>query len=232
MNIDKILEYQKKDFELIKLQRQLENDEDKKIYTQMIASAKDSQNKSAVLEKEAGELISDFEQLKKIYEDNVKSAGKVSTKNLDNSKVEELDNVVELSSNILSNLNVLEKKILALAEKVNSILSDFEQTKKKYNQAREKHKVHKQKYEDKVKELEPQMQSIEKELVALEKQLDKEMFAKYKQRRQDKIYPVFVPNMDKSCGGCRMELPSASLEKLKEKGFLECEHCRRIIYAK
>ena len=36
MSIDKILEYQKKDFEIIKLEREVENNEDKKIYPSWI----------------------------------------------------------------------------------------------------------------------------------------------------------------------------------------------------
>ena len=36
MDLSKLLDYQKKDYELIKLERQLYNNEDKKIYNQMI----------------------------------------------------------------------------------------------------------------------------------------------------------------------------------------------------
>ena len=35
--------------------------------------------------------------------------------------------------------------------------------------------------------------------------------------RPNNFYPVFVPLNDKSCGGCMMELPSASVKKLKDK---------------
>ena len=53
MSIDKILEYQKKDFEIIKLERELENNEDKKIYQRMLGVVKEAQNKSTMLDKEA-----------------------------------------------------------------------------------------------------------------------------------------------------------------------------------
>ena len=79
-------------------------------------------------------------------------------------------------------------------------------------------------------EIQPQIDKQKQEIKSLEKDLDQNFLGKYKQRRADKIYPVFVPAVEKSCGGCRMELPSASLERLKNKGFLECEHCGRIIY--
>ena len=83
MDINKILEYQKKDFEIIKLERQLDNNEDKKIYQSMVNVVKTAQNKSTSLEKEASDILQDYKSLEKKYNDNLKSCGAVLNKKLD-----------------------------------------------------------------------------------------------------------------------------------------------------
>ena len=230
MNIDKILEYQKKDLEAIKLQRQLDNNADRKAYQDAAGQAKIAQNRSTELEKEAARLLQEFENLKKTYAENAKSANVVIGKNLSNADEAELDNISAVALDIERNLSILEKKILSQAERVNAILGEFEQTKKKYIAARDKHKHHKTQYEQYASKITPEIDKIESELKKLEPEIDQLLLEKYKKRRQDKIYPVFVPLRDQSCGGCMTEMPLASLEKLKKQGFLDCEYCRRIIY--
>lgn len=230
MNIDKILEYQKADNEVIKLERQLYSSEDKKISQDMINVVKNAQNKSTALDNEARELLQEYNNLKNAYEDNQKSCGAILNTKLDKVALEDLDNVSKNVSNLMDNINILEKKLVLLAERVNAILSDFDATKKKYNNARVKYNEHKAKYDKIVETVTPELEEKRKQVKKLEKDIDPNILAKYKQRRADKIYPVFVQLRNKCCGGCMMELPSASLQKLKDQGFLECEHCRRIIY--
>ena len=146
MDINKILEYQKKDFEIIKLERQLDNNEDKKIYQSMVNVVKTAQNKSTSLEKEASDILHEYKTLEKKYNDNLKSCGVVLNKKLDTISEEDLNNVSEVAHNIVNNINILEKKLMYLAERVNAILSEFETTKKKYNDAKQKYTTHKESY--------------------------------------------------------------------------------------
>ncbi len=230
MDLKTILEYQKKDSELIRLERELNNNENKKVFNQMIAVVKDAQNKSNALEKQASDLLSAYQGLKKTYEDNIKSANIVIGKKLETASSSDLDTIEEIANNIINNLSILEKKLLHEAEKVNSVLQEFDQTRKRYNVARDKYTKHKELFDQESKNLEPKIQEKTKEVKKLEAGIDPSILAKYKQRRTDNIFPVFVPCIDKACGGCRMELPYANLSTLKSKGVLECEHCRRIIY--
>ncbi len=230
MDLKTILNYQKKDAELIRLERELNNNENKKAYTQMISVVKDAQNRSNSLEKQAGELLSIYQNLKKTYEDNIKSANVVIGRKLETASISDLDTIEEIASNIVNNLSILEKKLLQEAEKVNAVLVDFDQTRKRYNLARDKYTKHKELFDEESKKLEPAIAEKTKEIKKLEAGIDPVILAKYKQRRQDNIFPVLVPCVDKACGGCRMELPYANLSTLKTKGVLECEHCRRIIY--
>ncbi len=230
MDINKILDYQKKDFEIIKLERQLENNEDKKIYQNMVGIIKDTKNKSTALDKEASTLLEEYKSLKHTYDENLKSCGIVLNKDIEKISEDDLNNVANVAENLINNMNIIEKKLMYLAERVNGILSQFKDSKKKNSEAMKQYTAHKNAYEKLSEELKPQIEEKQKEIKKLEKDVDATLLSKYKQRRADKIYPVFVPVTDKACGGCRMEIPTASLEKLKKQGFLECEHCRRIIY--
>ena len=232
MELKNILDYQKKDAELLKLERQLNASENKKIFTQMVSVVKETQNQSTNLENQAKEIVEGFNSLKKSYEDNIKSANVLAGKKIDAMSIEDLETVEKLSQTILNNLSILEKKLLSQAERVREILANFDQTKKKYNIAKEKYNKHKELYEQEAKKLEPLIFEKEKEVKALEANLNQALLAKYKQKRQEKIHTIFVPCIDKMCGGCSMELPLASLSTLKKNGILECEHCRRIIYLK
>lgn len=65
MDISKIIEYQKKDAELFKIENQLAKSEFKKNYQDMIAVVKKAQEKSSQLENQAGLLLKDFNLLNK-----------------------------------------------------------------------------------------------------------------------------------------------------------------------
>lgn len=230
MDISKILEYQKKDFDKIKLERELENDKDKEQFENMVALVKQTQNRSNMLESMASDILAEFNKLKASYDENLASLNTLQKKDLSKMSEQEIDNITSLSESLNNNLSILEKKVLSCAEKINSSLSEFEQTKKKYILAREKHKLHKDNYEKKVQELQPKLDEIDKDLKSLEKGLDKSVVEKYKQKRLEKIFPILVPISNKSCGGCFTELSMAKQSNLKELKILECEHCRRFIY--
>lgn len=230
MNISKVLEYQKKDYEIIKFERILDASENKKVINQMVQKVKDTQNKSLQLEKLAEDLNREFLSLQQSYEENSKKFDKISKKDFENLSEEEIASLEAVTQSILTNLAVLDKKFIALAEKINKTLAQFDQAKKNYSLAREKHKEHKEKFEEEAQKIQPKIDNLRSELAEIEKDLDKDIVARYKQRRQDKIFPVWVPLNNNSCGGCQMELSIAFVDKLKEKGYGECENCRRVIY--
>ena len=125
----------------------------------------------------------------------------------------------------------MERKLLNEAERVRNVLQNFDATKKKYNLAKEKYNKHKAIFDEESKALKEDIEKRNKDLKELESGIEQGILARYKQKRQDRIYPVFVACIDKTCGGCRMELPSAVLATLKNEGIIECEHCHRIIYS-
>ena len=66
---------------------------------------------------------------------------------------------------------------------------------------------------------------------AMEKDLSPDLFAKYKSAKADRAFPVYVPLDNGHCSGCRVEIPTAKINKLKAEGTIVCE-CHRVIYNK
>lgn len=230
MNFTKIIEYQKKDGDLFRIERELSRSESKKVYQEMIGIVKKAQERSAALENRAGQILKDYEEIKKTYDENVSYFEKFVSKNLEEVSEKDLETITNATNSIINNLNILEKKLFSTAEILNSTLNEFNQTKKTYGTARAKYTDNKKIYEEELSKKNPQIEQIKKELTKLEKDIDQKILSKYKQLRADRVYPAFVKLVDKACGGCGMERSAAEVDKIKNQGYIECETCHRIIF--
>lgn len=228
--MNKILEYQKLDAEKIRIEKSLNNIEERQVMNKMIAFVKDAQNKSLQIEQSSKKLIEDYENLRKSYETNTSNIEKLTKTNVSSMTKEELDACLKKVNALSSELFMIERNIGILIQKINEKLKEFEATKNSAGKARAKHKEAKAKYDAKVEEIEPKISEIDKKLSAMEKEIPAEIMAKYKGLKNDGIFPILVPLQDKTCGGCRMEIPSKTLDKLKNTDVIQCEHCRRIVY--
>lgn len=230
MEINKILEYQKKDSEILKLQMQLTNSPDRKMLANISTLVKESQSTSAELEKQSETAIKNFNNLRETYNQLMLSYKRLTVQGNESEDQAESKKILKKVNEISQTLSNMEKKLLTLADKINNILSEYDSTKKKYNLAGQKHKFHKANYEKLANDVNPQIARLESELKELQHNIPNNLMQKYLSKKQDKIFPVYVPEMNNSCGGCMMELPSAQIEKLARDGVLECENCRRIIF--
>lgn len=233
MNIESLLKYQKVDEELFKVEQKLANSPYKKKANELASIAKKAQIKSTELETEAEKLISEIEDLKNKFRTNKAKADEMTAKDIEKMSIEELDSLNALKSKILSNLNVMEKMLQKSAESINHILTEFNKTKKLYDEARSQYAICKKKIDEDTKALEPEKEKIKKQLASLEGEVDSTLLAEYKKKRNDNIFPVIVPlENDNFCGRCRMELPKVAISRIKEKGVITCEHCKRFVYKK
>ena len=230
--IDKFLNYQNLDGELLNLERQVEGNENKKQANLIIKFVKDATEHTKQLNEEAERIIKEIEKLKEVENKGVSLVEKLAKQDITGLTEPELKDLELKITNASKNLRELEKRLLNESEKVKSILNDFETTKKKVFVARSKHKENKEKYDEFVSDINPKIESIKKQLKDLEKGLDAELFSKYKDLRKDGVFPMLVELKDKSCGGCRTNLPSTTLERIKDSGYIRCENCRRIIFTK
>lgn len=232
MDIYKILEYQKLDGELFKLEKSLRDNQDKKTASQMQNNAKVAQERSYKLNDMAKALEKEYNNIKSQFDIQKKKMEEIFTKDVDTLSNEEIDKLKVLKDKLSANLSTLERNFARLAESMNNLLSDFNKTRKAFQMAKEQYAEAKSKFDKTQSELAPYKSDIEKKLALLEKGIDKNIVESYKKRRVENIFPVVVPLTGNCCGGCRTELSLANLSILKEKGVLTCEHCHRIIYVK
>ncbi len=232
MDITKILDYQKLDTELFKLEKAIRDNNHRKTANEMLKRANDAQTRSVQLENNAKELVERINKIKEQFEVQNKMLNQVLVKDVDNMDEKEVENMLVLKDKLMHNSNILDKSLSQLAEKVKLVIDEYQKVGKIYSDARNKYSVSKASYDKELAEIEPKKKELESSLKSQEKGLEKDALEKYKKLRQDNIFPVFVPLREHSCGGCNMELPIATISKIKESGSIQCEHCHRIIYFK
>ena len=130
--------------------------------------------------------------------------------------VEDEKNIKEATTNLL----LIQKNIAKLSKSITETLKQFEQYKNDVIDAKKKHAQGMAAYNKLVESHAEEIENLKKELAKLEKKVDAKMLAKYKKMREDKKFPIFVPLLNSSCGGCSMGLAVSQVNKLEEKGML------------
>lgn len=230
MNLNKILEYQKLDSDLVKIERQIKENSNKKLANKMHEKMREAQDRSLKLEEKAGNIFSEIEKVKKQFKIQQDKMEEFSSKDIQKLSKEELNKLVALKDKLAQNLSILERNLSSLAENVNAVLADFNKTIKTFNSSKEQFSKSKEDYESDLKAVERNKKEIEDKLKNLSKSIEPKIMEAYQKRRKENIFPVVVPLINNSCGGCHIELPYANISKLQDDSVLTCEHCHRLIY--
>ena len=228
--MNKILEYQKLDIELNKLKKSNMNSVEKSNMNKLKGYIVDAHDKGMGLETGAEDLLKDYENLKKQYEANYKKIQTLINKDVKTIELEDVDNVLSAINSLSSELFLLERNINIIITKIKASLKEFEVTKNNMIKARTKYNEMKSAYEKSLKQIEPKLKEIENKMLTLETEISPELLNKYKTMKTDKIFPVYVGFDNGHCSGCRVEIPTARINKLKTEGTIVCEQCHRIIY--
>ncbi len=228
--IKSILNYQKKDGELVAIEKEIAESKAKKVVNQIVSVVKKAQQKLVQAEKEADRQLEKCKDFKKQIEDQTKLVEKLAKSKLNEDSKDELDEFQSFVLDSIEKLINIEKEVAKMRKESGALLTDFEQVKQATVDAKKKYNQGMEAYNKLVESKAEKVKKIEAELKALEKDVDPKYLAKYKKMRGDKIFPVYVPLLDHSCGGCLMELSLSQINKLEENGVLECENCHRIIY--
>ena len=231
MKLDKILAYQEQDLELRRLELTIENSKDFAIAEQAKAKFLNLGNIAKKTENNAAVLYRNYKKLE-VYVDTVSS------------KIDELEKVLEMElsddnlekvgaqiKKLIDNLNAVEKELFNISKNIDEITRKNEEARKQGANMRHTFNEAKHRFDTLKNDVEPKIDEYKKRLAELAKGIEKDLFLRYQNLRKDKVLPAFVNVIDGNrCGGCRMEQSIATIAKLKEKGMIECESCRRIIY--
>lgn len=226
----KMLEYQKLEIELIKLKKSGVSNVDQSNMVKLKNYIKETQDKGIKLESDAKALLDDYSKLKNQYDTNFDKVQKLINTDMSTIALDDVDTILSKINALSSELFLLERNINIIINKIKSSLKDFETTKNNIIKAKQKYNQFKTKCEADIQAVMPKVKEIEAKLKELEPSLDKDLFAKYKSSKADKIFPVFVPFANGHCSGCRVEIPTATANKLKAEGKIICEQCHRVIY--
>lgn len=228
-----ILNYQKKEKELIDLEKSLsQSDERRRVvkargFLQDVdKNIKDMDDKAAALNASFAALKDRIEALSAELEEYNALLGK--------SKDEaEINYFVKKVQKLDEELSAAENSASKIINDVKALLLAFDEYKKKVKSAKEEFEKYKQKYDELKKSRQADFDEIKAELNKIAKSVpasEKDVFDRYKKVREKKIYPAIVAVNGNNCGGCRMELSMNMISKLKEQHVIECEECGRIIY--
>jgi len=230
--MERMLEYQKLDGELFKLEKQLNESKFRAEMNEAKEIANQAKEKMIQMEIDAKKYHDAYNDLQKSIEVNLKNVEILNKQDINEMDLEKLKIFTEKSDLVGKNLSLLQKKLYNLQITIQQHLVAFNKTTKSVQTAKAQFAKAKEQYDNECEKIKPQLDKIKEQLLVLQKGVAEDLFDRYQKARKDKIYPVFVPLVDKRCGACRMELPSALLDSIKTGKMLECEQCRRIIFYK
>lgn len=225
-----ILEYQKLDFELRKVKKSSNENIDTGNINKLKSYIMEASEKGKNLENGAKDMLSEYNKMKNEYEKNYKKVQELTSKSLETIEMNDVDGILAQINSLSQELFLLERNLNLFITKIKNSLKEFEVTKNNMIKAKQKYNEVKSKYEKSVETNAPKIKAIEDKMKELEKSISPELLSKYKSMKGDKIFPVFVSLNEGHCSGCRVEIPTSKINKLKTDGKIVCEQCHRIIY--
>lgn len=229
----KLIDYQKKDISLRKLNNVIEHDASLADMNKNKRVFNDAKKTIKECETQASTLVDMYEDLQKYISDNEELFN--SLENLDVNDEEELAERVKKLESLKSKFSSADKKVhdidgrsKKLFQAHNDAVVNGKAAKNKYGDAKNKHDAL-------VASKSDELEKLKSELASLRKELDGELFAEYKKLDEDGKFPPIAPASGDekkgmfNCGGCGLALPQSGNAALNDKGYCRCDSCRRII---
>ena len=231
--IEKILDYQKTEAELIALESELSKSTDREKAVEIQQNMKNQHARLLSLEKMAEKVNGSYKKAVEKYEEYMKKLEALEKElaAADEGKVAVYEKAYK---DFVAVSNSLEKEIAQMYTQVQQINREYEEIIKKSKTDREKFDKFRNAYAKLKAEKEPKIEALKAKLKDMKKDIDAKLFEKYAQKREGKHFPVFVALAANKCGGCRMEISASKLSSMKtnQYGVIECENCGRYIYQK
>lgn len=182
------------------------------------------------LEAQANDIINNYNTAVNRYNKYKGNSEIIRKRNVENIDLENISTLITDANGLVGELSEENRRVEELVRRSEEVVRKSAELSNKLTEAKLRSTNIKAKIEAKRQEVAPKIAEIEKKIASLEPKVeDKEKYAKYKQMKENGIFPVFVPLEEQFCGGCKVELSLSFIERLKTKKMLPCEHCNRII---
>jgi len=177
----------------------------------------------------SNDIMNEFNEINKKYEMLTAKSEITAKQKPEMAGIGNIGNLIDDANYLTSELALLEQRMRELTDKSAKLLNDYNTAMAKLKDTKAKCDALKDMIAKKNETATPEIVSIEAQIKQLEPKADSAMYEKYKAMRGDNIFPVFVHLKSNRCGWCQMEQSLNFIQKLKQKGMLPCEECRRII---
>ena len=225
-----LLKYQELDKKLFSAKKASVSPQFQKEFQQVANSIKQWQTEVLKLEQESKKLLAEYDKLMSVEKKGLSFVEKCNKTDISKMTDDELADFDAKTKQTANQLLELENRIVEHQNKVKKVVYAYKALRKNILDARAKRDGIKAKQDEFAKQKQPEIDNIKAEMSKLEKSIDQAKLAKYKLAKQDGIFPVLVPLQENRCSGCRMQLSTLAIDKLKKDGIYECEQCRRLIY--
>ena len=229
--LNELLEYQKVDAQLRKIEQAVSASEAQKKFAQANKFMKSAPERFEVQDKRAAELTALRESLIRRAEDIGKQIAEYS----------DVDEMVEGGGDVsfykknaqalLDRLRALKSEIQKLNSDIAATVEEYDRFKKQGAAMQKQYKEYKAKRDELVGSHKEEVNALRARLAEIAKKIPEDIPAKYQQKRKENIFPIIAPLNGNMCI-CGMDFPLALQEKLAGGNVVECEHCRRFVYKK
>ncbi|MDE6029956.1 MAG: hypothetical protein K2F90_06550 [Clostridiales bacterium] len=229
-----MIDYQKKDIELRKLNNLIERDEALAVMNKYKRAFNDAKRAIAECEQQAGVLLDTFAELQKYIEDN--EALLAELENSDGGESEaELERRVKRLESLKSKFQSADKKMHEIQDKAKTVCNRRAEALKTGKAAQQRFVEAREKHGKLINSKADELEKLKAELEQMRKAVNPKLFAEYAKLAEENKFPPIVQAVadDKknmfNCGGCGLNLSQKGNAALNDQGWFRCENCHRII---
>lgn len=226
---NELLEYQKVDAGLRKIEQEIASTEERKKYLQARKIMKAALDRLDSLDRHAAELIR--------LRDDLSARVEATSKGLE--EYEDIDELLEGGADVgfykknaqtlLDRLRSVKAELNRLLGEIDKIAAEYKKLMEQGRQANKQYKENKEKADLIEQAHDGEIKALKGKLREIGKTIDPKILELYSMKRKEGIFPVVVPLTDWMCV-CGVELPLLHRSELAGGNMIECEHCRRLIY--
>ena len=206
--LNELLEYQKVDAQLRKIEQEVAASEEQKKYAQANKFMKSAPERFEAQDRRAAELAALREDLIRRAEDISKQIAEYS----------ELEEMVEEGGDVsfykknaqalLDRLRGLRSEMQKLNADIASTVEEYDRFKKQGAAMQKQYKEYKAKRDELVNTHKDEVNSLRARLAEIAKKIPEDTLAKYQQKRKENIFPIIAPLNGNMCV-CGMDFPLA-----------------------
>lgn len=230
MTAQKLLDYQKIDLNIYKIEKSYQQSEEMK---RLVACREEIKNKRDLLNTLASELdkcYANLTALEKKLNEVEEESNKLDMDFADFSDIKDFDKYEKDLAKVEETVANLNKDILKTVRRISEINDANAKAYEILTKLISQFEIIKQNAERKRQESLRGAIPFAKQLREMEQSIDPDLLNKYKEIRKKKM-PVLVPYSDESCLGCGINI-KLEVEHALQNQFdvAECPHCGRLVY--